>query len=155
MKNVLVLTTDLPFFPGKNGHDFFNLRYLALTDHVCVVAPKYDACPPKSVDNLAVAIQELRTWPDLPGTVRSFVKNPAPSKPAFWIKFLPQPARWRILRRLLGIANQPADSLEGLAILANCAPHLLEALQSRHWHAIVLIQSTLAPWLDFLPNAGS
>jgi glycosyltransferase involved in cell wall biosynthesis len=155
MKNVLVVTTDLPFFPGKNGHDFFNLRYLALTDHVCVVAPKYDTCPPKSVDNLAVAIQELRTWPDLPGAVRSFVKNPAPSKPAFWIKFLPQPARWRILRRMLGISSQPADSLEGLAVLANCAPHLLEALQSRHWHAIVLIQSTLAPWLEFLPNAGS
>ena len=29
MANILVITTDLPFFPGKNGNDFFNLRYLS------------------------------------------------------------------------------------------------------------------------------
>ncbi len=45
MAQFLVLTTDLPFFPGKNGHDFFNLRQLARNNFVGVVAPRYKFYP--------------------------------------------------------------------------------------------------------------
>ena len=41
MANILVLTADLPYFPGKMGVDFFNLRHLAANHRVGVVAPAY------------------------------------------------------------------------------------------------------------------
>jgi glycosyltransferase involved in cell wall biosynthesis len=68
---------------------------------------------------------------------------------------VPKPWRLRLLRRLLGINGQPADAYERLAILANCAPHLLQALNEHPWEAIVLIQTSMAPWLQFLPTFGA
>ena len=73
-------------------------------------------------------------------------------KLAGWVSRLPGKWRSRWLRRLLGIAHQPADAYAQLATLANCAPHLLRALADRHWHAIALIQSNTEPWLDYLPT---
>ena len=49
---ILVLTTDLPYFPGKMGVDYFNLRHLAQTHEVAVLAPLYDHFPEQGVANL-------------------------------------------------------------------------------------------------------
>jgi hypothetical protein len=38
--STLFLGTDPPYFPGKMGADFFNLRYLAESHRVSVVGPK-------------------------------------------------------------------------------------------------------------------
>ena len=40
--STLFLAQDLPYFPGKMGVDFFNLRYLAQTHRVGVVGPRYE-----------------------------------------------------------------------------------------------------------------
>lgn len=155
MRSVLVLTTDLPFFPGKNGHDFFNLRHLAQTHHVGVVSPCYDSLPKEGVANLEKSIQATYFWP------RSVVPSPLlihesslgglPS----WFERVPKAWRLLLLRRLLGIPGQPDDSYERLAILANCAPQLIRALNDRPWEAVVLIQTSLTPWLNFLPRLGA
>ncbi len=52
MYNILVITTDLPFFPGKNGNDFFNLRRAAQRHTVGVVAPLHPQYPADGVANL-------------------------------------------------------------------------------------------------------
>ena len=155
MINILILTTDLPFFPGKNGHDFFNLRFLAQTNLVSVIAPRYESHPAQGVGNLAKAVQELRTWPDQAQPVSLFIQDNAGSTPSRWLRLLPEKIRRRFLLKGLGILGQPDDAYERLAILANCAPHLLEALHTRRWQSIVLIQSSLAPWLEFLPQSGA
>ena len=155
MANVLVLTTDLPFFPGKMGVDFFNLRFLAQNNLVSIIAPRYDSYPAVGVENLAKSVHELRLWPDRAEPLSLFIQNHASTALPGWARFLPEGLRRRVLFKSLGIEGQPDDAHLRLAILANCAPHLLSALHARPWQAIVLIQSSLAPWLEYLPGVGA
>ena len=155
MANILVLTTDLPFFPGKMGVDFFNLRFLARNNLVSIVAPRYDSYPAAGVENLAKSVQELRLWPDPAGPACLIIQQHAATALPRWIEGLPEGFRRRVLFQVLGIAGQPDDAHLRLAILANCAPHLLNAIHARRWQAIVLIQSSVAPWLEYLPRAGA
>lgn len=155
MATFLVLTTDLPFFPGKNGHDFFNLRELARTNHVGIVAPRYEKYPAEGVGNLVRAVQNTYLWPDPVPPVPLFVSAQAEGRSPGWLLALPAWFRRRILYGRLGLAGQPPDAYERVAIMANCAPYLLRALQERHWQAIILIQTSMVPWLEFLPEVGA
>jgi glycosyltransferase involved in cell wall biosynthesis len=155
MANFLVLTTDLPYFPGKHGVDFFNLRHLAKTHCVAVVAPRYESCPAAGVGNLAKAVTELYLWPDQAPPTHLFIGAHVTGALPRWIQLLPASLRRSWLKRQLGIPGQPDDAFERLAILANCAPNLLAALHHRPWQGIILIQSSLAPWLAFLPRMGA
>jgi len=151
---ILVLTTDLPYFPGKNGHDFFNLRHLSDTHEVNVVAPSYEWFPPESVSNLKQFLTGSYLWPNDSQTIHSFVLPEPAGRLSPWISRLWRGARWRLLRRLLNLHDRPSDGFDKLMILANCAPHLLEALAKTVPHATVLIQTSLEPWLDYLPAVG-
>lgn len=155
MARILVLTTDLPFFPGKNGHDYFNLRHLALRDEVGVVAPLYEFAPAVGVANLERAVQHVYLWPRPAAEGPLFVTREATGVLPDWANRLPSWLRRRLLLRLVGLAKEPADAYERLAILANCAPGLLQALREGPWDAFVLIQSNLAPWLAYLPGASA
>jgi glycosyltransferase involved in cell wall biosynthesis len=155
MKNVLVLTTDLPFFPGKNGHDFFNLRFLAENNRVGVVAPCYDSHPADGVANLERAVQHVYLWPRPVESSPHFVEDTIAALLPKWVSHLPKTWRLNLLRRLLGIHGQPDVAYERLAILANCAPHLLKAFNERPWEAVVLIQTSIVPWFNFLPRFGA
>jgi glycosyltransferase involved in cell wall biosynthesis len=149
------LTTDLPFFPGKMGVDFFNLRHLATTHRISLVAPRYDWFPEEGVANLLRFVQDAHLWPGETGPFTPF--NPAEpgGQLPVWIARLSRGRRVRLLRRLLNIQDQPSDAFDKLALMANCAPHLLDALASGSPpHAIVLIQTSLEPWLDYLPSLG-
>ena len=150
--STLVLTTDLPFFPGKMGCDFFNLRHLAKRHAVGVVSPLHPFYPPESVRNLENFVTGIYGWP-----------RPAPALPLPPLRALPtgglrpwvrkQPSvrlrHW--LLRLLGLHREPPDAYTQVATLSNCAPHLLAALAARSWQTLILIQTNTAPWLDYLP----
>ncbi len=155
MAQFLVLTTDLPFFPGKNGHDFFNLRHLAQNNLVGVVAPRYEFYPGQGVENLKNAVDQVYLWPDPVPPVALFVSTQVPGALPRWAWFLPEWLRRGALRRRMGIAGHPEDSYMSLAVLSNCAPYLLRALKERHWQAIILIQTSMAPWLEYLPDVGA
>ncbi len=155
MAKILVLTTDLPFFPGKNGHDFFNARYLATRHYVGVVAPRYPHCPAAGVENLERAVQATFFWPEPAPPTPLFIRRSRSEVLARWVMRLPGFVRRSLLKRLLGIHRDPEDAHEKLAMLANCAPQLLHALESGHWDAWLVIQSSLRPWLDFLPRGGA
>lgn len=156
MANILVLTTDLPYFPGKNGHDFFNLRHLAQTHRVGVAAPLYESCPAAGVQNLRASIDKLYLWPTPAPNVQLFVNEKIDGTLPIVRKFLPAWLRRRLLFRLLGIAGQPQEaSYLALCILSNCAPQLLSALHEQRWQATVVLQSSLAPWLEYLPHLSA
>lgn len=153
MYNILALTTDLPFFPGKNGNDFFNLRHTAQHHAVGVVAPLHAHYPAEGIANLESFLSGSYFWPRPIATPPSLPpqKDP-PRRLAGWLKSLPFGVRKSLLFRLLRLHRQPADAYGQLAALANCAPHLLGAAADRHWQVIALVQSNTEPWLDYLPS---
>lgn len=155
MARILVLTTDLPYFPGRMGVDFFNLRHLARSCHVGIVGPYYDFFPATGVANLEKAVQKLYLWPRPAAPAPLFVETVPFAQLPKWALRIPRAWRRWLLRRLVGISGQPDDAYHMLAILANCAPQLLNALQDHPWEGIVLIQSSLAPWMNFLPRYGA
>ena len=153
MYNILVITTDLPFFPGKNGNDFFNLRYAAQHHAVGVVAPHHPHYPADGVINLESFLSGSYFWPRPLATAPPLPPQKDPPRHLRdWLKSLPFGFRKGLLLRLLGLRQQPAEAYGQLATLANCAPYLLRALANRQWHVLALIQSNTEPWLDYLPS---
>lgn len=151
MARVLVLAADLPFFPGKNGHDFFNVRHLATRHEVGVVGPRHPHYPDEGVCNLLAAVDATYLWP-FPPRPNALFPLEAGDRPLS--------GAWRVaggagrklaLRALLGLLREPREAFGQLAMLANCAPHLLNALDDRPWNALVVLQTNTAPWLDYLP----
>ncbi|MEY4488293.1 MAG: D-inositol-3-phosphate glycosyltransferase, partial [Verrucomicrobiota bacterium] len=152
MHRVLVLTTDLPYFPGRNGHDFFNLRHLARSSHVGLVAPRYPHVSDASVKNLVESIQSHYLWPDEAKPIYLHCADNVNDNLRPIFRKLPKVFLKSLLKYALKIHREPSDALEKISILRNCAPNLLEALHTLRWDAVVLIQSSLAPWLEYLPS---
>ncbi len=100
-------------------------------------------------------MQRVYLWPDSVPPIPLFVSTQVPGALPRWAWFLPEWVRRGVLHRRMGIAGQPDDSYMSLAVLSNCAPYLLRALKERHWQAIVLIQTSMAPWLEYLPDVGA
>lgn len=151
---VLVLTTDLPYFPGKMGVDYFNLRHLAQTYPVGVVAPCYDSFPKNGVANLEEFLSGAYFWPRPAAPVVGMLTDEPRAVLRSWVARLPSRVRLWAFRRLLKIEHQPRDALDKLAILSNCAPQLLQALMDGNWQAIVLIQTSIEPWMNYLSAVG-
>jgi glycosyltransferase involved in cell wall biosynthesis len=151
---VLVLTTDLPYFPGKMGVDYFNLRHLAERYRVAVVAPCYESFPREGVANLESFLTASYFWPRAAAPVAGMLPDLPPARLRSWVWNVPGRVRRWAYRRMLGINGRPEDAAEKIAILSNCAPHLLEAMSGSHWHAVVLIQTSIEPWFDYLPPMG-
>lgn len=149
--HTLVLTADLPFFPGKNGHDFFNLRHLARRHAVGVVGPRHEFFPAQGIENLEQFLAGSYFWPRPAPAAALPPLRPLDGALAAWVQNRPPAWREKWLRRLLAIHDQPPDAYLQLATLSNCAPHLLAALADRPWQTVVLIQTNTAPWLDYLP----
>ena len=150
----LVLTTDLPYFPGKMGLDFFNLRHLARHHVVGLVAPEYPHQPPQGLANLRNAVTDCFLWPHKPPDKPQpelFDWTPQQLRP--WVRRCPQWIRRLAWRHLAGLLNHPeSEAVLQIHILNNLAPQLLHALTSRNWQAVVVIQSSSAPWFSYLPR---
>jgi len=152
---ILILTTDLPYFPGRNGHDYFNLRYLARNHDVAVLAPYFDSFPEQGVINLEAFLSRAYFWPRPADEVPLLVSATFQGQLSPWFRRLPRRIRWWVLKRLLRIHFQPHDAFDKLATLANCAPQLLSALSHGQWNAMVFIQTNIEPWFDYLPASGA
>jgi len=155
MSRFLVLTTDLPYFPGKMGLDFFNLRHLAQAHAVGVVSLCHATYPEEAVANLRRFLDGAFFWPQSAEPVPLLVNSELQGTIPRWIARAPAAMRRWLLRKLLAIDDKPVDAFDKLVALAHSAPHLLHALSLHHWDALVLIQSSLEPWLDYLPAAGA
>ncbi len=151
---ILVLTTDLPYFPGKMGVDYFNLRHLARHHRVGVVAPCYENFPTESVANLESFLSGSYFWPRKAGQVTTMLSEEPRGLLRSWVWRVPGRVRAWLHRRMLGLSGSPAFAFEKLCILSNCAPQLLRAIHDRNWQALVLIQTNIEPWMDYLPPMG-
>ncbi len=151
MPKTLVLTTDLPYFPGKMGVDYFNLRHLAQQGAVGVIGPAYPHFPETGMRNLESVLTHAGFWPRPAEDVELPASRPLGGHLARWVKRLPPAMRKVLLEHLIGLRGQPADAWQKLAILANCAPHVVAALRRVPWQVVVLIQTSIVPWLDYLP----
>lgn len=151
MAKILVLTADLPYFPGKMGVDFFNLRHLAAGHRVGVIAPVYPQFPESAVENLRRTVQEAYFWPE---PRPHLAPNPSAGQglrlPRL-LRLFPRSLRRALLHRLLGLRRSDHDGLLKLAVLSNLSPYLLAALAEGEWDALVIVQSDTRPWLDYLP----
>ncbi len=153
MLNVLILTTDMPFFPGRNGHDFFNLRFLSKTHRLGMVAPLHDGFPAAGVANLEKFLGHACFWPRPAAAVSLPPRREVSGGLALFLRSLPGSWRSWLLLKLLRQTGQPLPALAfQLGTLSNCAPHLLAALAAQSWQVVVLIQSSSISWFDFLPS---
>jgi glycosyltransferase involved in cell wall biosynthesis len=151
----LFLAQDLPYFPGKNGHDFFNLRYLAQSHRVAVVGPRYEVLPADGVSNLEKTAQASYFWP------RNVVQGPVTTEPfaeqvlRFPFRILPRPLLEKLWSKAILRSNRPPDTFLYLRVLSNLAPYLIAALREQKPTTIILLQSSTEPWLKFLPGFAS
>lgn len=152
MANVLVLTTDLPYFPGRNGHDHFNLRHLARTHRVAVIGPRHAHYPEEGMANLEKFVANPGFWP------APVAKSPLFKDSDIVLVFprvlgvLPKFLLRALSERLTGLHKGPGNSYWILATLSNCAPHLLRVLHDADWQVAVVIQTSASSWLDYLPS---
>ena len=155
MSKILILTTDLPYFPGKMGIDFFNLRHLAHDHQVSVMAPCHDSFPQQGVANLEAFLSKAYFWPRPVDEIPLLVSATFLGELNPLVKRLPGRVRWWVLKRLLKIQAQPLDVFDKLTILSKCAPQLLDALSDGQWHVMVFIQTGIEPWFNYLPASGA
>ncbi len=149
---VLVLTTDLPYFPGKHGLDFFNVRYLAQQNDVGMVGPLHSFFPELGVRNLEAMLTSSHFWPRPAPAVTLPPLETLAGELRPWIQSWNATRREKLLLRLLQLADDPADAYLQMAVLSNCAHQLIAALAERPWQSAVLIQSSTEPWLSYLPG---
>lgn len=147
----LVLTCDVPFFPGKMGVDFFNLRALAAGWYVGVVGPLYDVLPEAGVANLRRTVQACYFWPEDLGDPAAASRPRSGLLVGPLARLVPRALAVPALRLLLGLRPDDDNGHLKRAVLSNLAPYLLRALRERRWRALVVIQSDTRAWLDFLP----
>ncbi len=152
--SALVLTTDLPYFPGKMGVDYFNLRHLSGSYRVGVVAPCYGNYPAEGVANLELFLDGSYFWPRAVPDMHVQLPEEPGAVLRSWVWKIPGRVRSWVFRNRLRLLDKPSDALEKVSILSNCAPQLLFALTQHHWQSIVLIQTGIESWLDYLPPMG-
>jgi glycosyltransferase involved in cell wall biosynthesis len=151
-QSTVVIGTDLPYFPGKNGNDFFNVRYLALKERVSVVGQAYTFVPKAGLTNLERAVQHCYFWPN-PSPLQPVTNEPKNTAELRGI-FCRLPRRllaqtWPLM---LGLRKRPDDAFHHLMVLSKLASQLLYALNKSQPSVCVLLQSGTEPWLDYLPR---
>ena len=145
---VLILNGDLPIFPGRAGHEYLHTTGLArLAQRVGLVSMVHTLEDDERSHDLRKAGVDLYLWKSH-GLERS-------SSPT-------DVARGGRLRRLGEACYQfarnwrrrPVDTMVQDMRFRNIAAPLLEALSAERWPAVVVVQSTCARWLDYLPRPG-
>ncbi len=145
---LLILNGDLPIFPGRAGHEYLHttgLRHLA--ERVGLVSLVHTPEMDEKTQDLVESGVELHLWRD-PNLRRRRVAAP-PTRPTL---------RRRVAEGVYNAARNwrghPLDTLIQDLQFRNIAAPLLEALSRERWQALVVVQSTCARWLDYVPEAA-
>jgi len=148
----VVIGTDLPYFPGKNGHDFFNVRYLALKEFVSVVGQAHAFLPKEGLANLERAVQHTCFWPN-PCPLQPVMHEPSNTAELHGIlRLFPRRLLVAMWTLLLGLNKRPNDAFHHLLVLSTLAPHFLRSLNEGRPSVCVQLQSGTEPWLEYVPR---
>jgi glycosyltransferase involved in cell wall biosynthesis len=146
--DILILNPDLPVFPGRAGHEFLHTTHL--THHartVGLVSQVHTREQLSGQSRLSDAGVRLHLWQS------ESASFPPQMRPA-------APARSRLRHGVLKTADLaariahplPRDVLIQDLQFRNISDSLLTALGERNWHAVVVVQSSCAKWVDYLPQ---
>jgi glycosyltransferase involved in cell wall biosynthesis len=145
--NVLILNSHLPVFPGGAGHEFLNTTNLARLARkvglVSLIHSRDDLAKSRSFSEAGV---RLYLW-----------ENPNLDAPQL------APARPTLRNRLhahletlfdsvAAWPSRPVDTMILDRCFRNVAPKLISAFSERHWHALIVIESSAAAMIDFVPR---
>ncbi|MBV9325632.1 MAG: hypothetical protein JO352_17820, partial [Chloroflexi bacterium] len=142
------MNVDLPQFPGRAGHEFLNTTCLRpLVERLGLVSLIHTSEQLAHSRKLEEAGIDLYAW------TLSDWSDQRPDRP-------PTALSRRILRRglrellsFLGSLDlRPRDLRIQDYQFRNVAPALLQALGEQQWQVAVVIQSSIAQWLDYLPR---
>src|SRR5262245_37792893 len=142
---LLVLNGDLPIFPGRAGHEHLHMTHLArLAQRVGLVSMVHTREMDGKREALAEAGLSLYLW-------RSPELDRAPamaaSRPSLWRR-----ARAIVYGAVASRRGRPRDTRIQDSQFRNISGPLLEALRDECWQAVVVVQSSCARWLDYLPR---
>jgi len=140
----LILNGDLPVFPGWGGIEFLHTTGLArMTQRVGLVSLVHNREQAMKQKLLADAGVSLYLWEN---------PNPDESHSAA----VPEATFWRRLAKVLytlGRAwpGRPYDTLFQDLQFSTMSGPILKALTEETWDALIVVQSTCAVWMDYLP----
>ncbi len=141
---LLILNGDLPIFPGRAGHEYLHTTGLArLGARVGLVSLVHTREMDEKKQGLADAGVNLYVWQN-PNLLRAAV----PATPRRLARRMTEAVynfarNWR---------RYPLDTLVQDLQFRNIAPSLFTALSEERWQALVVVQSTCARWLDYVPR---
>jgi len=142
--NILILNSDLPFFPGQLANEYLQTTHLVkFAERVGLVSLVHTLEHQVKKRVLADAGVRLYLW-QKPNLTESPSKgNHRPSFLRLVGKKFYTLGRTRLQR--------PQDTAIHEFTFRNISVPVLEALNDDSWQALIIIQSTCARWLDYLP----
>ena len=148
-RRILIINPDLPIFPGRAANEYFStvgLRKLGY--RVGLVSALYVQYQADALESLTKYGIELFLWRS-PHLAQSAVADSQGGK-APWRQRLASVwlRTWDALRDW----RRPRDTKFADYIFRNLAEPLQEALNAGPWDVVIVIQSTFARWIDYLPR---
>ena len=145
--NVLILNPDLPYFPGRIGCEYLiTTRLAAVASQVGVVSMVHDREQYEKRSSLLDAGVRLWAWEN------SRARLPESAGPSG----LRRPSRVRLyLKRchdwVAALSGRPIDTFTTDRGFRNMAGPLWDALKEEKWHALIVVQSQCARFVDYVP----
>jgi len=149
--NILIYNTDLPIFPGSGAHEFLNTTHLAQwTNQLGLVSMAHTLTD----EDHAKTLINHQITPYLWKGPRSPAVS-TKSSLAFLKKSLrtAYTALIHCFQRFCnGFLNQPDDLLVSNNLFRCLSKPLLQAFSAAHWHVFIVIQSSAARVIDYVPS---
>lgn len=142
---ILILNGDLPIFPGRAGHEYLHTTRLArLGQHVGLVSMVHTPEQREKQQGLTEAGVTLYLW-ESPDVDTPSADN---GSPVSWL--------YRMSKAIYTFARtwprRPQDTVLQDLQFANLSGPALQALNDTNWHALIVVQTNCARWVDYLPH---
>ncbi|HYB41946.1 MAG TPA: glycosyltransferase [Candidatus Methylomirabilis sp.] len=142
---LLFLNGDLPVFPGWGGVEYLHTTRLArIAEGVGLVSLVHTREQLQKTEGLAAAGLDLYLWKS-PALAAD---GPAPAAARRWLRRMAE----AVYTRARTSRGRPRDTLVQDLQFRNLSALVAEALSSRRWQGMVVVQSTCARWLDYVPS---
>jgi glycosyltransferase involved in cell wall biosynthesis len=143
--NFLILNKDLPVFPGRAGHEYLHTTHLTrVAQRVGLVSLVHEREQEQKKSSLIDCGVWLYLWRN------PHLDAPVPSGPR----------RSSLLRRfgravydnIRSLPDRPLDTIPEDRQFRNLSNPIQTALSEEIWQALLVVQSSLAHWIDYLPR---